>query len=329
METDIRILRALIDDPKAFINGQELAGTLQMSRVGVWKRLRKLEKAGLKIEAVRNRGYRIQSEPPAPMEALMRAWLDRETVDMPVFWHQSIGSTNTEAERLLAEGQATPFAVASAEQTTGRGRMGRSWHSPAEGNLYISFAFRPGIQPRRMQSITLFLGLRICKFLNQRYNLPVRIKWPNDLMLHGKKVCGILTEARVDADTIRDLVFGMGLNINSRVDRWPEEVRNMASSLAAENGEALPFHELSALIAGLVEESYQHFLIDPENPKLLEDWPQYDFLHSRQLAFEHNHRRFDGTAEGINPQGQLIVRETNGTRHALSAGEVSIGSGRV
>lgn len=328
MDPDSRILRALIEQPDAYVNGEDLAEQLGMSRVGVWKRLQKLIDSGLQLNAVRNRGYRIADEPGQPMQSLLNAWLDREQVQMPLHWHPSIGSTNTEAQRLLAEGQATPFAVASAEQTQGRGRMGRRWHSPAGGNLYISFAFQPSLPPKRMQTITLFFGLRLCIFLNQRYGLPVRIKWPNDLLLHGKKICGILTEARVDADAIRDLIFGMGLNINCETNEWPEEVRRMATSLRNEKGQRLPFHRLTAELTGLIEESYHHFLRS-DLPKLLKEWPHYDHLHGRNLHFEHNKKTISGIGEGIDAEGRLLIRETSGKVHALNAGEVSIGSGNV
>lgn len=328
LDPDSQILRALITQPDSYVNGQDIAGSLGMSRVGVWKRLQKLTESGLQIEAIRNRGYRISAEPSQPLQPLLKAWLDRERVQMPLHWHDSIGSTNTEAQRLLAEGHKTPFAVASREQTQGRGRMGRRWHSPADGNLYASFAFNPSLPPRRMQSITLFFGLRICIFLNQRYSLPVKIKWPNDLLLNGKKVCGMLTEARVDADAIRDLIFGMGININSDISNWPAEVRTMATSLRHELGAPLPFHRLTAELTGLIEESYQHFLqCDPR--KALQEWPQYDYLHGQILFFEQNGRHFNGTSQGIDSEGRLRIQDSEGRTHILNAGEVSIGSSNV
>ncbi|MCC5834130.1 MAG: biotin--[acetyl-CoA-carboxylase] ligase [Opitutales bacterium] len=328
MDSDTRILHALIAQPEGYVNGQDLAEQLGMSRVGIWKRLQKLSESGLQLTAVRNRGYRITREPEQPLQSLMNAWLYRENVSMPVHWHASIGSTNTEAQRLLAEGSETPFAVASAEQTQGRGRMGRRWHSPSDGNLYISFAFQPSLPPKRMQTITLFFGLRLCIFMNQRYGLPVQIKWPNDLLLNGKKVCGMLTEARVDADAIRDLIFGMGLNINCETSQWPEEVRRMATSLRSVRGERLPFHRLTAELTGLIEESYQHFLRS-DTRQLLKEWPDYDCLHGRTLNFERNQKTITGVGEGIDTQGCLLIREASGKIHALNAGEVSIGSGNL
>lgn len=328
LDPDSQILRALINQPDTYVNGQDIAEKLGMSRVGVWKRLQKLSESGLQLEAVRNRGYRISGEPGQPLQSLLNAWLDREHVQMPLHWHNSIGSTNTEAQRLLAEGHATPFAVASGEQTQGRGRMGRRWHSPAGGNLYVSFAFNPSLPPKRMQTITLFFGLRICIFLNQRYGLPVRIKWPNDLLLNGKKICGMLTEARVDADAIRDLIFGMGININCNLSNWPDEVRAMATSLSHELGGLLPFHRITAELTGLIEESYQHFLLN-DPAKILQEWPQYDYLHGQILNFEQNGRKYTGTSKGIDLEGRLRIQDNEGKIQILNAGEVSIGSSNV
>jgi BirA family transcriptional regulator, biotin operon repressor / biotin---[acetyl-CoA-carboxylase] ligase len=223
--TDERLLTQLLDAVGEFVPGQKLQAVLGVSRPAIYQCVERLASQGIVIEARRHYGYRLVEEPVVFSEVLLRAYRPLILGCPPIHFFDTVDSTNTIAERLLAVEVVTPFVVVGREQTAGRGRRGRVWHSPDAGNLYASFAFRPQRPPREMPPITLWLGIAVARLLRDRLSLPVMVKWPNDLLLHGRKLAGMLTEARIDADSLRDLVYGLGLNLRADTRSWPEEVR--------------------------------------------------------------------------------------------------------
>lgn len=321
-QTDITILRALIESSGGFVSGNDLAKDLGISRVGVWARLEKLREEGFLVEAIRHRGYRLVEEPPRLNESLLHAYLESRNSRVKVVFREEIDSTNSEAERQLASGLAAPFVVVAATQTRGRGRLGRTWYSPNEGNLYASFAFRPEVPHSQMTTITLWLGLLVCDYLNQRVQIPARIKWPNDLLIEGRKVAGMLTEARIDADRTRDLVFGLGLNVDGESDKWPAEFAKVATSLSKHTEERLPVNRLAADIIEVCLEGYDTFIKGRHSDRLHRLWSQYDALQGVRLEVEQDKRTHQGKADGIGPDGALRLQLDNGQMLDVRSGEV-------
>lgn len=332
MDTDIRILKRLISARGDFVPGSELTEALGISRPAVWQRLERMREDGIETEAVRQKGYRLLSEPFSIQPRLLAAYAALEGLEQEVIYRQNVDSTNSEAERLLATDQATPFVVIAGSQEKGRGRFGRRWHSPDAGNLYASFAFRPEMSPRQMPLITLWFGLSIAQCLNERFGFPVRIKWPNDLLLDGRKVAGMLTEARIDADMTRDLVFGLGVNIAANTNEWPEEYRSIATALfsSSDSGEsAASVNRIVALVLKAVFEAYHQYITDDISEKLTSEWRRYDFLDQTEVRTEQNKRRLQGIADGIDSEGRLRLKLDDGSVQLLNSGEVTIGSGRI
>src|ERR1700709_756400 len=226
--TEITILRELLAAESGYVSGTRLAKLLGISRVAVWMQLQKLTKQGFAFEAVRSRGYKLSSPPPQLHSALVQAYLTTRSHPPQIICFDSVDSTNSEAERQLASNCPVPLVILAGAQTQGRGRRGRVWHRPAGGNLYSTFVFRPELEPGRMQDFTLWMGLNICELVTNFCKIKPGLKWPNDLFLNGRKAGGMLTEARIDADQIRDLVFGLGLNLNSRTQDVPREAQHTA-----------------------------------------------------------------------------------------------------
>lgn len=329
LNTETLILKKFLQNREDFINGQDLADQIGISRVGIWNQLEKLRGLGMEFEAVRNRGYRLVSEPDTLCEPILRAWLSILEVDIALHYLQTVESTNSEANRLLGEQSSAPLVVISEEQTKGRGRRGRQWHSPAEGNLYASFAFHPQMPPMRMQSITLYIGLSLCEWLHTDYDIPIGIKWPNDLLINGRKVSGILTEARIDADNIRDLVFGIGINVHGRSRQWPEEVQKVATTISGNTDKKISLNEFTARACKVVLTAYNKYLASEVPSERFARWPKYDVLFNQTIGYEKNNQRFSGTGRGIDSHGNLIVETPTGEKITLSAGEVSIGSSQL
>lgn len=325
MDPDVRLLAALLGAQGGFVPGSVLTEALGISRVAVWGRLEKLRLQGIEIEAQRQHGYRLAAEPEELHESLLRAYAVRQGVGSDLYFYSSIDSTNTEAERLLAAGAEDPCVVVSNEQTAGRGRMGRQWHSPQRGNLYASFAFRPKLPPRDMAVITLWFGLAVARCLQDEFALPVKLKWPNDLLIEGRKVAGMLTEARVDADHTRDLVFGLGLNIAPDMNLWPEAVQQRAATLAQASARPLSVNGTAMSVIKAVFGAYARF-VSGDRSALTRDWPRFDALAGQRVEAERRGEPITGIACGIAEDGGLRVRLDDGTTHLFHSGEVTIGS---
>jgi BirA family biotin operon repressor/biotin-[acetyl-CoA-carboxylase] ligase len=326
-KTDITILKALLQSPSEFVSGNDLAEELGISRVGVWARLEKLREEGFKVEAIRHRGYRLLEEPQGLNERLIHSYLELLGSDKDILFVKEVDSTNSQAEREIATGRKTPFVVMTTRQSAGRGRRGRVWHSEDSGNIMASFAFNPNLPPHTMQTITLWLGLKVCEFINKKYDLKLELKWPNDLLIDGRKVSGMLTEARVDTDRTRDLIFGIGLNVNSAVETWPEEVAKMATSLSQQNGNNLLINKIAAELILVVHEAYETFISRDTRDEMQELWKAYNAMHNRKVETEYRGQPLAGHVEGITNNGAILIRnEKNGILHEINSGEISLGS---
>lgn len=325
---DVVILKTLLESHPGFVSGNQLASELGISRVGVWARLEKLREADFGFEAIRHRGYRMVQQPTMLNEQLIQAYLESYRHPVPIIYLPMADSTNDHAEQHLAVGRPTPFVVISGQQRAGRGRLGRVWYSPPEGNLYASFAFRPRVEPARMRRITLWLGLHLCALLNREFDLPVRIKWPNDLLLEGRKVAGMLTEARIDADLTRDLVFGLGLNVNCQCKRWPRDFAAVATSLAEHSRQPLQLNQVAARVIQTIIDAYQNYMDQRDAVEIRDLWEQYDCLRGRTVTTRYDGGLVTGSADGIDVDGNLRVRLATGQTLLLNSGEVTLGSRR-
>lgn len=318
------ILRELLSHEPEWVSGAALAKLLGVTRVSVWQHMEKLRAAGFTFEAKRARGYRIKKRPSQLHTTLINMQLKVRPRGFTFLVLDEVDSTNDEAARQLTAGRATPFAVLATRQTKGRGRFGRAWHSEANGNLYASFAFRPRVTPERMGAFTVWMGLNLCELLAKFANVAPGLKWPNDIVFDGRKAGGILTEARVDSDQIRDLIFGLGLNINSSGTKWPAELARHAVSLAEVAGAPLDFNRLTAALIGRVLLAYNSF-VDGEHVKTFADlWHRYDVLRGKSIVLLEGGRRHPGNVTGLDDEGALLLRDLRGRTHRFRAGEVTI-----
>ncbi len=321
--TEVTILRELLADAGT-VSGAKLAKLLGVSRVAIWMQLQKLTRQGFVFEARRSRGYRLVKTPDTLHAALVQAHLSGRPRPPHLVCLDTVDSTNSEAERLLATGAAVPLVILASAQTEGRGRRGRVWHSPPAGNLYSTFVFRPKLEPARLQDFTLWMGLNICELVSNFTKLEPGLKWPNDLYVNGRKAGGMLTEARIDADQIRDLVFGLGLNLNGRAAALPRELQKTAISLADATGAPLDLNRFAAALIGRVLSAYDQFLEGDYRDKFAALWKRYDVLRGRPVSVTQGTRTVAGTATGIDNEGSLIVRLTSGRAERFRAGEVTL-----
>ena len=318
------ILRELLDHDPTWVSGSALATQLGVSRVAVWQHMAKLRAAGFTLEAQRARGYRITAKPAGPHATLIETQLKIRPRGFSLLVLDETDSTNDEAARQLAAGRPAPFAVLARRQTRGRGRLGRVWHSEANGNLYLSLAFRPRVPPERMGAFTLWMGLNVCALLANFARVNPGLKWPNDILFDGRKAGGMLTEARIDSDQIRDLVFGLGLNINSPAAAWPSDLAPRAIALAELTGTPLDFNRLAAALIGRILLAYQKFVDGDYTHTFADLWHRYDILRGRSIVLLEGGRRHAGTVAGLDDEGALLLRDARGRTTRYRAGEVSI-----
>jgi BirA family biotin operon repressor/biotin-[acetyl-CoA-carboxylase] ligase len=325
--TETLILRELLAAEPGWVSGGAIASKLGVSRVSIWHQMEKLRAQGFGFEAMPARGYRLSRRPRMLHAGLVEAQLKVRRKGFTFAILDEVDSTNDEAARQLAAGRPAPFAVFAQKQTRGRGRFGRVWHSEANGNLYSSFAFRPRIAPERMQTFTLWMGVTICELVSKFVPVAPGIKWPNDIVFNGRKAGGILTEARVDADQIRDLVLGLGLNVNSPPDEWPADLAKSAVSLSELAGAPVDLNRLTAALIGRVLLAYERFIEGDHVDSFAELWNRHDALRGRDVTVTAAGRKRRGRVLGVDDVGSLLLRGENGQTRAYRAVEVTVDKG--
>lgn len=322
--TETVIVRELLAAGDGFVSGTKLAQMLGISRVAIWAHMEKLRAHGFSFEAVRRRGYRLTGRPTRLEEVLLRASLAPRGRPLHLAFLPSVDSTNTEAERRLAAGEETPLVVVARAQTSGRGRLGRKWVSEDRGNLYASFAFRPELRPSRMQDFTLWMGVNVCEALANTCRIDAGVKWPNDILHNGRKLGGMLTEARIDADHTRDVVFGLGLNLNSQRADWPADIAPRVTSVAEAVGQPVDINRVASAIIGRVLKAFDVFVGGEYRADFNRLWERFDVLRDRPVAVLFGKVRIEGKAEGIDSTGALKLRDDKGQLHRCHAGDVTI-----
>ena len=307
------VLRLLLNAAPYYVSGSVIAQKLKMSRVAVWSRINKLRKAGLTIEASQNLGYRLAAEPNNINSSLLRAWLDQVGNRCNLFVYEDTDSTNAVAERLLANGADAPIAVLADYQSNGRGRRGRKWFSPSGGNLYLSLGFRPDVQVIKLRNFTLWQGINICKFLREFTGSDkIKVKWPNDIYVDDKKIAGMLTEASIDSERIKTLIFGIGLNINAPQGNYPRKLKLNFITMQSLMGNQIRLHELSALIIENAMKSYFQTKNGENENLLIKEWQGLDAFYRKKVKVTTSYGTVIGRAEGINIEGHLKLKLRNG-----------------
>jgi BirA family biotin operon repressor/biotin-[acetyl-CoA-carboxylase] ligase len=324
-DLDSSILLAFLEADGVPVSGDRLAKELGVSRVAIWSRLERLRASGYVFAASTRKGYALRSVPRHLDPALLDAHLRLLKVSPKVEFLAEVDSTNSEAERRLAVGQEAPFAVFARTQKAGRGRLGRKWHSAPSGNLYLSLAFRPFIPPDRLKPFTLWMGLALCAHVEKSLGLKLGLKWPNDLQSpDGRKVAGMLTEARLDADSVRELVFGVGLNLTGAPKDFPADLRATAGSLEAALGAPLDLNREAAGVIAALFRAWEQFEEGTWSRSFRKLWSHHDVLAGKSVRVGLRGDPVAGVVDGIDDEGSLILRTGGGRRAIVSSGEVTL-----
>jgi BirA family biotin operon repressor/biotin-[acetyl-CoA-carboxylase] ligase len=315
-----RILR-LLRSHEGFLSGEELAAKMGISRTMVWKHIRSLEREGFTVEAVRSRGYRLTASPDLLRAGDIRSGLRTKTVGKVVQLLAETESTNTVAMEMASQGAAEGTVVIAEVQTAGRGRLGRKWISP-KGNLYLSIIFRPALPVHKAPLMTLMGAVALASAIRSACSLPAVIKWPNDVLVSGRKAGGLLTEMRAEPDHIKHIVLGIGVDVNMDPDALPDSVRAVSTTLASEAGRSI---DRTALLQHLLRELdrwYRLFL--SSEGAVLKEWKRLNCTLGNRVSVSGAGEAFEGQAREIDAEGRLVVVLDDGSERTVAAGDVSL-----
>lgn len=315
-----RILQ-ILKEHKGYVSGQELCQQLGVSRTAVWKAINQLKEAGYEIDAVNNKGYRLTGGADVLTEQELMSIPKTKWLGKRFYCYEEINSTNTRAKQLADEGAEHGTVVVSEIQTQGRGRRGRQWTSRRGEGIWFSLILKPDIPPEKASTLTLVTALAVVGAIRQVTGTQPLIKWPNDVVLSGKKVCGILTELSAQIDYVNHIVVGIGINVKER--EFPEEFAGSATTLMEEG--AKPFLRAELLMAVLeeFEHYYELYLETLDMGLMLEEYNQYLVNRNQPVKVLDPAGEYQGVAIRINRRGELLV-EREGSIVPVSSGEVSV-----
>lgn len=314
-----RLLRLLGDG--AWRSGEEIAGELGVTRAAVWKAVERLRRQGYAIDAAAGRGYRLAGTTDRLLPGEIRPAVEPRRLRGPVVHRDVVDSTNRLAIDLARDGAEEGTAVVAEEQTAGRGRLGRTWESPPRLNLYLSVVLRPPMPPVDVPLLALVAAVAVAEAIAAETGLRAEIKWPNDVLLGGRKAAGILTELEAEADRVRFVVLGIGVNLNAGRDDLPPELRDKATSLARECGRPVDRAGFTARLLERLDADYDE-LLAAGFTGLRRRYEERHALTGRWVAVE-GARRIEGEVRGIDADGALLVETTAGVERVLS-GEVTL-----
>lgn len=302
------------------VSGQELCTKLGVSRTAVWKVINQLKEEGYEIEAVSGRGYMIKSYPDTITAEEIGSMLAEDSMFSNISYYPVTGSTNDQA-KLLAEDQAPEGTLVVADcQKSGKGRRGRQWISPAGENVYFSFVLRPQIDPSGASMLTLVAAMAVLDAVKNQ-GIDAKIKWPNDIVADGRKLCGILTEMSSQMTCVNYIVQGIGINIHQKT--FDAQIADMASSLDLASQKSIKRSEVLTDVLTAFEIYYKMFLRTGDLSLLTDEYNENLVNMGRQIRIIEKGTERIGLSSGIDRYGRLIA-EIDGHTEYIVSGEVSV-----
>jgi BirA family biotin operon repressor/biotin-[acetyl-CoA-carboxylase] ligase len=315
-----KLIYLLVKNATVVVPGPKIAAEIGVTRSTVWMYIEKLRALGVEIKGHPSSGYQLQKLPDILAPSLVRPELGENQIGHRIVHYFRTGSTNDVALSLAAKGEAHETVILAEEQTAGRGRFGRSWYSEKSSGIYASIILRPPLTPAAAPVLTLMAGVATQRAVSTVTGLPVDIRWPNDLQLNGKKVCGILTEMSAELDRLHAVVLGIGLNVNHR--EMPSELREIATSLRMEGRK--PYSRAQILVALLKElERKYRLLLDEGSVAIARAWAAAStYAQGKRIRVVSGAGEFLATTAGLEPSGVLRVRCDDGREELLVSGEI-------
>ena len=315
-----KLIHLLVKNATVVVPGPKIASEIGVTRFKVWEWIESLRSLGVEIRGVPMEGYQLVTVPDILAPSLLRAELGDHPIGRNIVHYFRTESTNAVALKLAAEGAEHGTVVVAEEQTAGRGRLGRAWYSEKSSGIYVSIILRPPLSPAAAPVLTLMAGLAAQKAVSSTTGLTVDIRWPNDLLVNGKKVCGILTEMSAEVDRLHAVVLGIGINVNHSV--MPAELEEIATSLRMEAHRGISRVQVLATLLRELDRYYQ-LLLKNGTRAITERWEAAStFAHGKRVRVVTAAGDALATTTGVDPSGALRIQYDDGRQESLMAGEV-------
>ncbi|WP_422443555.1 biotin--[acetyl-CoA-carboxylase] ligase [Thermoanaerobacterium sp. DL9XJH110] len=321
MSNPDKLLMLLLSKKGEYISGEEISERFGVTRTAIWKHINLLRQMGYKIESSTRLGYRLVRSPDLLLPEEVWARVKLSFLGRRIYYFTTVGSTNDEARKLALEGAVHGTLLLAEEQVGGKGRMGRAWVSPRGAGIWLSMILRPDLVPYEAPKLTMLTAVAVAETIKGGTGLDAAIKWPNDVMINGKKVCGILTEISAEMDAVNYVVIGIGINVNN--DDFPGELKDRATSLKLEKKEAASRIEV---LTGFLEsfENYYFTAMNQGFKNIFEKWRSLCCNLARPVKIIRKNDSFDGIALDIDDEGALMVKRNDGEIVRVLSGDVSL-----
>ena len=316
-----KLIELLANNKEEYISGQVLSEKLQISRSGIWKHMKELEKDGYTIEGKSKKGYKIISYPDKLSENTLQWGLTTKWIGKTIIHKESTPSTQIIAHQAALEGAPHGTVVIADEQTKGKGRMDRSWYSEKNKGIWLSIIIRPAILPYQAPQLTLLTATVLADVLRSYTSVKPLIKWPNDILINNKKTAGILTEMQAEQDHIQYVVIGIGLNVNQTKSDLPEDIQNGATSLQLETNQHWQLKGIVQNILATFENTYDSY-IENGFPEIKDKWESFGFKIGEDISIKTLRDQWKATFLGIAADGALITKTKDGKTKKLYSAEI-------
>lgn len=311
----------LLTASQTFVSGEKISEELGISRTAVWKQIKKLETLGYEIEALTKQGYRLNYIPsPFAVQQLETA-LAKHRFGHTIYYYKDISSTQTVARELAEQGAAEGVTVLAEQQLSGKGRMGRSWHSPYGKGIWMSIVLRPLTPIQFAPQLTLITAVALTKALRQVTGIEVGIKWPNDVLYRGKKLCGILLESVAEEQRLKYVIAGIGISVNLSEQDYDNELLQKASSLRIECGKALSREEIVQTFMLEWEKLFHMYEQEGFQP-IAKQWESYAVSLGKKMSFTTSQEQFDAVPIALSDNGAIVVKKNDGSVEEIYSAEM-------
>ncbi|HOE18911.1 MAG TPA: biotin--[acetyl-CoA-carboxylase] ligase [Syntrophorhabdaceae bacterium] len=311
----------LLRESGDYVSGDFIASRLHVSRTAVWKYINHLERLGYLFQKSKGKGYRITGTPDKLYSWEIHRHLITDVTGRRVVHKETVDSTNAFAFKLALSGEPEGTCVVAESQGAGKGRLGRKWFSPAGKNLYISLLLRPHIHPSLVYPITFLSSLAVYDTIKELSGITPSLKWPNDVLINGKKVCGTLIELSTEADMVKFVVVGIGLNINMRSEEVDKEIKNKATSLSIETKKIYERALVCGILLNHLEKHYRYFSQHGAGGTC-GVWEERAAIKGKALEINQMGESFRGIVEGIDRDGAMLLN-IDGETKKIIAGDVN------
>lgn len=316
------ILKLLKLNKDTFLSGQYISDKFNVSRTAIWKCMNSLKEIGYKIESVPNKGYKLISSPDILTHEEIEPYLTTNIIGKNILYYKKVDSTNNKAKE-LAPNSPEGTVVISELQTSGRGRLGRNWFSSSGDGIYMSAILKPNVDPVNASKITQIAAAALCKSFNI-LGIKSYIKWPNDIIINSKKVCGILTEMDAELNQINHIILGIGINVNMDKDNFPKDIDTIASSLKIESGKHINRKKLVSSILNNFEILYNEYLNKKDILSSVKICKENSIILGKEIKIIKGNEVLQGIAVDIDDDGLLIIKDKNNSLSKVLSGEVSV-----